>query len=255
MSFYRLSNRHNVVFVTLAVAAGMVDPAASTEAQESSTGAEETPAQAEETSTEADETSPADERTSYELRFTIMSPSARWSKVENAMLARHADRSLYYGPGIGFRVFIKQPHHGLLVDFDYKVDSDVDSLNLTSGWKTDFAIAHVGYAYRFIKHANQKMTWAFTPHASFSAGGTINRDQGPILGERFTSRGAAIGARFGVNVDLHIERFIMGWALEYEVLGHVRGAPLETSHVVRFTLIPIFRIGVDLGPKIQSLAH
>ena len=55
------------------------------------------------------------------------------------------------------------------------------------------------------------------------------------------------------NVDLHIERLFMGWALEYEGLKHVSGAPLGSSHLVQFTLIPILRIGVDLGPTIQSL--
>jgi hypothetical protein len=32
-----------------------------------------------------------------------MSPSARWSNVEvrSDMLARHSERSLYYGPGLG----------------------------------------------------------------------------------------------------------------------------------------------------------
>jgi len=214
-------------------------------------------AEAEEPSSEASEPSIADERTSYELRFTITSPSARWSKVETGseMLARHAERSLYYGPGIGVRVFIKQPHHGLLVDFDYRIDTDIDSLNSNSEWKTDFAVARLGYAYRFIKHANDKMAWAFTPHASLSAGGSINRSVGPILGDRFSSRSAVLGARVGVNIDLHIERFFMGWAVEYELLGHVRGAPLELSHFLQWTLVPIFRIGVDLGPRIQSLKH
>lgn len=57
----------------------------------------------------------------------------------------------------------------------------------------------------------------------------------------------------GVNVDLHIERFFMGWALEYEGLKDVTGAPLGGSRLVQFTLIPVFRIGVDQGPTIQSL--
>jgi hypothetical protein len=203
-------------------------------------------------SVEAEEANP----NSFELRFTLMSPSARWSKVEvgSEVLARHADRSVYFGPGLGARLFIKQPHHGLLIDFDYRFDSDVDSLNLTSGWKTDFAVAHVGYAYRFIKHSNDKMVWAFTPRASFAAGGSINRAKGPLLEDRFSSRSAALGARFGVDVDLHIERFFMGWAIEYEILGHIKGAPLDISHFVRWTLVPVFRIGVDLGPRIQSLA-
>lgn len=220
--------------------------------------AEEAPA-ASDAASSASEAAPAEsKKTSFELRFTVMSPTIRWSKVDesNALLQLHAHRSLYYGPGVGSRVFIKQPHHGLLVDFDYKVDSDADSLNSETKWKTDFAMARVGYAYRFIRHANARMTWAFTPHASLSAGGTINRSEGGIGGpvaNAFSSRSAVIGGRVGVNVDLHIERFFMGWALEYEGLKHISGAPLGSSHLVQFTLIPIFRIGVDLGPTIQSL--
>jgi len=211
--------------------------------------------------TEAPATRPStDDKTSVELRFAIMSVSARWSAVDASTerLALHAERSLYYGPGIGVRVFIKQPHHGLLVDFDYKVDTDIDSINSLSKWKTDYAMARVGYAYRFLRPANDKMTWAFTPHASFSAGGSINRKEpnidGPIA-DAFSARSAVIGGRVGVNVDLHIERFFMGWALEYEGVKHVSGAPLGSSHFLQWTLIPIFRIGVDLGPRIHSLAR
>lgn len=122
---------------------------------------QETPLQHQDTTAEsgaaaaqAGEPATESKKTSYELRFTIISLSTRWSKVDpsNELLALHAERSLYYGPGIGARFYIKQPHHGLLVDFDYMVDTDVDSLNSQSKWKTDFAMA---------------------PHASFSAGGSI----------------------------------------------------------------------------------
>jgi hypothetical protein len=154
------------------VALGILGQVPSARGQETPLQSPDTTAEGGARAAEAEEPATESKKTSYELRFTLTSPSARWSKVEarNDMLARHADRSLYFGPGLGLRVFIKQPHHGLLVDFDYKVDTDIDSLNVTSGWKTDFAIAHVGYGYRFIKHTNDKMTWAFTPHASFSAG-------------------------------------------------------------------------------------
>lgn len=222
--------------------------------------AQETPAEVEEPAAEAEQAQSESQKTSAELRFTIVSPSARWSKVETRsdMLAKHSERSLYYGPGIGARVFIRQPHHGLLVDFDYRIDTDIDSINSDSEWKTDFAVARVGYAYRFIRHANERMVWAFTPHASFSAGGSIARSQGGLGGpitDSFSARSAVIGGRWGVSVDFHIERFLMGWTVEYELLGHVRGAPLEISHFLQWTLVPVFRIGVDLGPRIQSLAR
>ena len=233
-----------------AIVTGTLAAAAPLSAQEISEKVEKPAAEAEPTQADS-------KKTSAELRFTIVSPSARWSKVEtrSEMLAKHAERSLYYGPGIGARVFIRQPHHGLLVDFDYRIDTDIDSLNSDSEWKTDFAVARVGYAYRFIRHANERMVWTFTPHASFSAGGSIARSHDGPITDLFSARSAVIGGRWGVNVDFHIERFLMGWAIEYELLGHVRGAPLELSHFLQWTLIPVFRIGVDLGPTIQSLAH
>ena len=90
--------------------------------------------------------------------------------------AFHSRQSLYLGPGIGVRVFPRQPHHGVIVDMQYSFDTDLDSINVDVGsWRTDFVLARVGYGYRFIKHANEKITWAFTPHGSLSTGASINR--------------------------------------------------------------------------------
>ena len=231
-------------FVTLAVTGGFLGPATQAQAEETSADAEETPADAEETSGHA-------EKTSVELRFTLVSAAARWSPVDSPFpqLTTHAKRSVYFGPGVGVRVFIKQPHHGLLVDFDYRIDTDVDTANVLEGdWRIDFAMAHVGYAYRFLRRANERMTWAFTPHASFSAGGSINRNKTTC-----PTSSAVLGGRVGVNVDFHIKRFFMGWAVEYEGVRVIRGGPIKAAHFLRWTLIPVFRIGVDLGPRIQAL--
>jgi len=46
-----------------------------------------------------------------------------------------------------------------------------------------------------------------------------------------------------------------GWAFAYEGLANLSGGPIRSSQFVLWTLIPIFRIGVDLGPRIQSLKH
>lgn len=192
--------------------------------------------------------------TSIELRFVVFSPSARWSRVDErgSVDTFHSKQSLYFGPGIGVHVFPKQPHHGVIVDTQYSLDTDVDKkYSDRDGWRTDFIMARVGYGYRFIRHTNEKMVWAFTPHASLSTGASINRDQG---GD-FTTSAPLLGGRVGVNVDLHINRFIMGWAFAYEGLAHLSGGPLLSSHFVSWTLIPVFRIGVDLGPRIQSLAR
>ena len=216
-------------------------------------------AEAQDKATEAEAPSgsePAAEskRTSAELRITILSPSGRWGKVDarTDRLTRHSERSLYYGPGLGARIFIKQPHHGLLAEFDYRLDTDIDSINSDSAWKTDFVLGRIGYAFRFFRHANRKMTWSFTPTASFSFGGVIDRNEGR-LGDWVSARGMVVGGMVGMNIDLHIERFFFGWAVEYEGLKHLSGEPLISSHFIRWTLIPVLRIGVDLGPPIQSL--
>jgi hypothetical protein len=234
-----------VAIVTLALAGGILGPAASAEA-------EETLAEVEDTSAEAEETSAEEKKTSVELRFVISSPSVRWSVVEErrGINAFRSKRSLYFGPGIGVRVFPKQRHHGVIVDVQYSLDTDIDSLNVDLGsWRTDFLLARVGYGYRFIKHANEKMTWAFTPHASLSTGASINRTANGV----YAASAPVLGGRVGVNVDLHIGRFFMGWAFAYEGLAHLSLGPLKSSQFVAWTLIPVFRIGVDLGPRIQSL--
>jgi hypothetical protein len=61
--------------------------------------------------------------------------------------------------------------------------------------------------------------------------------------------------RVGVNVDVHIRRFFMGWAVAYEGLAHLSLGPLKSSQFVLWTLVPAFRLGVDLGPRIQSFRH
>jgi hypothetical protein len=222
----------------------------------STAAADDTPAAAEAASAgaEAPSAQTPTEKTSVELRFVIFSPSGRWSVVddEGRLEAFHAKQSLYFGPGLGVHVFIKQPHHGLIVDVQYKLDTDVDSkFSDSSKWRTDFFVARVGYGYRFLRHANEKMTWAFTPSASFSTGASLNRTSGG----NYSNAGAVVGARLGINVDLHIERFFMGWYFAYEGLVNLSGGPLRSSQFLLWTLIPVFRIGVDLGPRIQSLKH
>ncbi|MBW2380922.1 MAG: hypothetical protein JRG70_15460 [Deltaproteobacteria bacterium] len=66
----RRSTLNTLAIVTGALAGGILGPAALAEAQETST-------QAERTLPEAEETSAAAGKTSVELRFTLMSPSAR----------------------------------------------------------------------------------------------------------------------------------------------------------------------------------
>jgi len=78
-----------------------------------------------------------------------------------------------------------------------------------------------------------------------------NRDQSGS----YAASAPVLGGRVGVNVDLHINRFFMGWAVAYEGLAHLSGGPLKSSQFVLWTLVPAFRLGVDLGPRIQPFKH
>ena len=184
-----LSLPRNVALACLALAGCFFGPAASAEADKTS-------AEVEDTSAEIGETSAEEKKTSVELRFVLNAPSARWSVVDerDGINAFHSKRSLYFGPGIGVRVFPRQPHHGVIVDMQYSFDTDVDSINVDVGsWRTDFVLARAGYGYRFIKHANEKMAWAFTLHGSLSTGASINRRR-PKIAIRRVGGGAAASA-------------------------------------------------------------
>ena len=235
--------------LTLALAGSLLALTATAKADETSSEAKETSSGAEASSARANA-----KRTSVELRFVIFSPSLRWSVVEEreGIDAFHSRQSMYVGPGIGVRVFPKQPHHGVIVDAQYSVDTDVDTkFSTREGWRTDFMVARVGYGYRFIKHANEKMAWAFTPHASFSAGASINRNRR----ESYAASAPVLGGRVGVNVDVHIRRVFMGWAFAYEGLAHLSLGPLKWSLFLGWSLIPGFRLGVELGARFQSFKH
>lgn len=235
--------------LVLALAGSLLVLTATAKADETSSDAKETTSGAEASSARTQA-----ERTSVELRFVISSPSGRWSVVEerSGVDAFHSKQSLYFGPGIGVRVFPKQPHHAVIVDAQYSLDTDFDShFSNRDAWRTDFVVARVGYGYRFIKHSNEKIVWAFTPHGSLSAGASINR----TANGAYEASAPVLGGRVGVNVDIHIERFFMGWAFAYEGLAHLSGGPLKSSQFVAWTLIPVFRLGVDLGPSIQSFKH
>ena len=79
----------------MSIVVGTLGIAAPLDAQETPAQAEVAPAEAERIPAEAEETATESKKTSVELRFTLISPSARWSKVESRseMLAQHAERS------------------------------------------------------------------------------------------------------------------------------------------------------------------
>lgn len=195
---------------------------------------------------------------STELRFRLFTTAYRWSSYhpEDANLPDTGRRSLYLVPSIGARFYPKRGH-GVLVDVEYRTDIDLDS---DSGFLcifdcpptlwTEFAVAHAGYAYRYVIPSPKqgRLTWTVTPHASVAAGASFSHVSSPF---RQSSRSPVVGARFGLDIDLHIKRFFMGWTLRWEILSHTKGV-LRVSHFLSWNVVPVFAIGGVIGRKVQA---
>ena len=207
---------------------------------------------------------PADEPAalSAELRFRIFTGAYRWSSYipEASAFPESGKQSLHAVFGLGARFYPKNAH-GVLADVEYRLDMDVDTPWLCifecppQLW-TELVVAHVGYAYRYVIPGPRdpgRLAWAFTPHASIAAGSSFSEhSDNRTYSETMTS--PVVGARFGIDVDLHINRFFMGWTLRYEFLKHTRG-PLDSSHFLTWNVIPVFLMGAVLGAKVQTQAR
>lgn len=201
---------------------------------------------------------PADPSVSFELRAQLFSPSYRWSNdlydfgQGELHAAEVAERSLYFSPGLGLRVFSSR-QHGLLVDGEYRFDSDLDVifLDMEDTYRIRFGVAHVGYAYRYVirpPRRPERRAWALTPHVSLAAGRARKLDY--LSHELIPERSPVVGVRVGVDLDLHVQRFFVGWSLRYEYLRHTKGE-LRYSHFLSWNAIPFFRIGADIGRRVQ----
>ncbi len=195
---------------------------------------------------------------SAELRFRLFTTAYRWSsyRPEATNLPDSGKRSLYLVPSVGARFYPKHGH-GVLVDVDYRLDMDLDSdasflciFDCPPQLWTNLVVAHAGYAYRYVipSHKQGRLTWTITPHASVAAGAAFT-DEIDSPGQSF--RSPVVGARFGLDIDLHIKRFFMGWTLRYEILSHTKGA-LRLSHFLSWNVVPVFAIGAVLGRKVQT---
>ena len=198
---------------------------------------------------------------SAELRFRLFTTAYRWSSYSSDVvdLPDSGRRSLHLVPSLGARFYTKHDH-GVLVDVDYRFDIDVDSnadflciFNCPPTLWTEFVVAHVGYAYRYVIPSRRtgRITWTVSPHASIAAGSSYSQGSGS---GGVSSRSPVVGARFGVDLDLHIKRFFMGWSLQYEILKHVDG-PLRLSHFLAWNVVPAFAMGAVLGRKVQASGH
>ncbi|MEM7138026.1 MAG: hypothetical protein AAF500_15705 [Myxococcota bacterium] len=190
---------------------------------------------------------------SYELRAQVFSPSYRWSDVDALGYPYNiAAKSLYFSSGLGLRV-VHRSGHAFFVDGDYRFDSDVDGwFGHEDEYRVRFGTAHAGYGYRHVadrRRPNGRIrVWTITPNGTLSAGvATTDRS---AYREAIPSHSPVVGARVGVDLDLHLSRFFFSWSFSYEYLHHTRGS-LTHSNFLAWNVIPVFRMGVNLGRRVR----
>lgn len=193
-----------------------------------------------------------------ELRLQFFAPSLGWSQARRFGSTSGDNRAyngVYLSPGLGARFFPKLGSHGVLADMEYKFLARADERWCLFGAsecrsaRTEFGVAHVGYAYRHIVDGPRrpdKRFWGFTPHVSFSAGWADNEPT-----ELPTpSRSPVVGLRAGIDMDLHFNVWFIGWSLSYEALKQTRSPFVDEFawwHFFGWNLIPLVHLGVDLG--------
>ncbi|MEM8607960.1 MAG: hypothetical protein AAGF92_12690 [Myxococcota bacterium] len=165
-----------------------------------------------------------------------------------------AERDFYFWiPTLGLRI-VAMKGHALLLDGEYRVElGPVISTDGRDPVLLRFGVAHLGYAYRFIargpRNASRKRRWAISPHVALALGAARARDDYPESG--IPKRSPTVGVRAGLNLDVHVRRVFLGWCFSYEVLRHTKGS-LERSSFFTWSVLPLFRIGVNLGRPVTG---
>ena len=159
---------------------------------------------------------------SYEVRAQLFPPSIRLSHLETPNSYTDEQRlGLYFSPGLGFRLVGKEGH-ALLLDGDYRFHPNLAVSNDGRDFvSVRFGTAHIGYAYRYIargpRNAWRRRRWAITPHIALAAGAAQKRDHETFSG--IPNRSPVIGARAGVDFDVHVGRAFVGWSVSYRSIG------------------------------------
>lgn len=193
---------------------------------------------------------------SIELRADAPAPAYRWSNdvsPDPYDQADVAEKSVYFRLAGEARVFPAGGPHGLLLHVDHMFDFDADGIGDEDTFRIGLNLAEVGYAYRHVVAGPLQpdwRAWTFTAHAGFVAGGAkAEHDSAGI-----PLRSPVVGGEIGGDVSLHVSRFFFGWSIGYQLLHHTQGT-LHRSNILTWNAIPLMRVGIDLGPRVQDLAR
>ncbi|MGB5809676.1 MAG: hypothetical protein WBG86_04045, partial [Polyangiales bacterium] len=139
-----------------------------------------------------------------------------------------------------------------LLDGEYRLDTDFDGIFDETHYPITFGVAHAGYAYRYVagrrRQSSRVRVWTITPHASVAAGAA--RSTANVYMPVIPTRSPVVGARVGLDLDLHVNRFFLGCSLAYEFLHHTRG-PLTRSNFFSWNVVPVFHMGVNFGRRVR----
>ncbi|MEM8609861.1 MAG: hypothetical protein AAGF92_22380 [Myxococcota bacterium] len=191
---------------------------------------------------------------STELRFGVGSLAVLWSGSGGG--------GFYWVPSLEARLYTESGH-GAIVGVDYRLDLDilgdcvVGPCDDVPNVDVDYFVAHVGYAYRFVRHprrAPQTRAWTFTPYARMSAGLAFFDARRLPPGTTVVNRSPVVGGGVGFDIDFHIQRFFFGWSITYDLLFHTRGS-VSRSNFFRFNVVPVAMLGVTLGRRAQDSTH
>lgn len=199
---------------------------------------------------------------STELRFGLSSLAARWSNSAPAP-GTDGGGGFYWVPSIEARLYTESGH-GATVGVDYRLDFDflgnfciLGPCDNVANVDVDFFVAHVGYAYRFVRHprrAPETRAWTFTPYARALTGLAFFDARRLPPDTNVVNRSPVVGGAVGFDVDFHIRRFFFGWSISYDLLFHTRGA-ISLSNFLRFNIAPVGTLGVVLGRPVQDSSH
>ena len=170
---------------------------------------------------------------SHELRVNTPGFGWRWERVRGDT---EADLDIVVS-GFGFRRFGAGSSHGFLVEAEYSIGISGDS---------ELFLARGGYVNRRAWALRSPHRW----HALSIRGSLATGVGGPNLFLGSTRRrdfGFVIGARVGIDYDIHFRHFFMGWTLENEFLIRPGEDGFTFLQRSRTNFAPIARFGFTFG--------
>ena len=188
---------------------------------------------------------------SIELRLDPLGAAFRWSSGQPDPEIPTDFRAAHWLGGAGFRLFGAGTGHGALFDVAKATTFGANGATSDDPEVTiDLVLAHIGYAWRWLRRFGHQGAVSVTPHVGLAFGVTSCRYYASRCRPNTHGTNGLIGVRVGADVDLHFRRFFFGWGVRYEVLQHLEYGELDHSQVLAFDILP--HMGFDFGARVTA---